>query len=153
MTDVNGLRLAYRGLVAGLAGAYVWAAVVMTLAGLVVGDPLAPLRPIALAISPLAGSRELAFVLGLAGIQAAGALVGMCFAYFMARFFTVRATMRIAAPVAAMLAWGLIAAVLESERVAVPPAFHAMAVAGTIGYGLMLGARVPVRGEVERTPA
>lgn len=150
MTDVNGLRLAYRGFVAGLAGAYVWAAVVMTLSALLLADPLAPLRPIALAISPLAGSPELAFVLGLAGVQAAGALIGMCFAYFMARFFTVRATMRVAAPVTAVLAWGLIAAVLEAEGVGVPPAFHAVAVIGTIGYGLLLGAQVPVRGEVAR---
>jgi hypothetical protein len=151
MTDVNGLRLAYRGFVSGLAGAYVWAALAMTLSALLSADPLAPLRPIALAISPLAGSPELAFVLGLAAVQAAGALVGMCFAYFMARFFTVRATMRIAAPVTAVLAWGLIAAVLEAERVGVPPAFHAVAVIGTIGYGLLLGAQVPVRGEVVRS--
>lgn len=150
MTAVNGLRLAYRGFVAGLAGAYVWAAVVMTLSWLLAADPLAPLRPIALAISPLASSPELAFVLGLAAVQAAGALVGMCFAYFMARFFTVRATMRIAAPITAVLAWGLIAAALEAERAAVPPAFHAVAVIGAIGYGLLLGARVPVRGEVAR---
>jgi hypothetical protein len=150
MTAVNGLRLAYRGFVAGLAGAYVWAAVVMTLSSLLAADPLAPLRPIALAISPLAGPPELAFVLGLAAVQAAGALVGMCFAYFMARFFTVRATMRIAAPVTAVLAWGLIAAVLEAERVPVPSTFHAVAVIGAIGYGLLLGARVPVRGEVAR---
>ena len=151
MTDVNGLRLAYRGFVAGLAGAYVWAAVVMTLSGLLAADPLAPLRPIALAISPMAGSPELAFVLGLAAVQAAGALVGMFFAYFVARFFTVRATMRIAAPVTAILAWGLIAAILEAEQVGVPPAFHAVAVIGAIGYGMLLGARVPVRGEVART--
>lgn len=151
MTDVNGLRLAYRGFVAGLAGAYVWAAVVMTLSGLLAGDPLSPLRPIALAISPLAGTPELAFVLGLAAIQAAGALIGMCFAYFVARFFTVRATMRIVAPVTAILAWGLIAAVLEAEQVGVPPAFHAVAIVGAIGYGMLLGARVPVRGEVART--
>jgi hypothetical protein len=150
MTDVNGLRLAYRGFVAGLAGAYVWAAVVMTLSGLFAGDPLAPLRPIALAISPLAGSPELAFVVGLASVQAAGALVGMCFAYFIARFFTVRATMRVAAPVTALLAWGLIAAVLEAEGVGAPPAFQAVAIVATIGYGLLLGARVPVRGEVVR---
>jgi len=150
MTDVNGLRLAYRGFVAGLAGAYVWAAVVMTLSGLLAADPLAPLRPIALAISPLAGSPELAFVLGLAAVQAAGALVGMSFAYFMARFFTVRATMRLAAPVTAILAWGLIAAVLEAKQVGVTPGFHAVAVIGAVGYGLLLGARVPVRGEVTR---
>ena len=151
MTDVNGLHLAYRGFVAGLAGAYVWAAVVMALSGLMADDPLAALRPIALAISPLAGSPELAFVIGLAGIQAAGALVGMCFAYFVARFFTVRATMRIAAPATALLVWGLIAAVLEAGRVGVPPAFHSVAVIGSIGYGLLLGASVPVRAEVSRT--
>lgn len=150
MTELNGLRLAYRGFVAGLAGAYVWMAVVMTISALLLADPLAPLRPIALAISPLAGSPELAFVLGLAGVQAAGALVGMCFAYFMARFFTVRATMRLAAPATALLAWGLIAAVLGAEGVGLPPAFQATAVVGTIGYGLLLGASVPLRGEVAR---
>lgn len=151
MTDVNGLRLAYRGFVAGLAGAYVWMAVVMTLSALLLADPLAPLRPIALAISPLAGSAELAFVLGLAGVQAAGGLVGMCFAYFVARFFTVRATMRLAAPATALLAWGLIGAMLGAKGVGLPPAFHATAVIGTIGYGLLLGAAVPLRGEVART--
>lgn len=151
MTDVNGLRLAYRGFVAGLAGAYVWAAVVMTLSGLLAADPLAPLRPIALAVSPLAGTPELAFVTGLAAIQAAGALIGMCFAYFIARFFTVRATMRVAAPITAILAWALIAAVLEAEGMGVPPTFHAVAVVGAVGYGLLLGARVPVRAEVART--
>ena len=150
MTDVNGLRLAYRGLVAGLAGAYVWAALAMALAGLVWGDPLAPLRPFALAISPLAGYPELAFVLGLAAVQAGGGLIGMCFAYFMARFFTVRATMRVAAPVTAILVWGLIAAVLERDGASLTPAFHAVAVVGTLGYGLLLGAGVPVRGEVAR---
>lgn len=150
MTDVNGPRLAYRGFVAGLAGAYIWAALAMTLSALLSADPLAPLRPIALAISPLAGSPELAFVLGLATVQAAGALLGMSFAYFMARFFTVRATMRVAAPVTAILAWGLIAAVLEAEQVGVTPGFHAVAVIGAMGYGLLLGARVPLRGEVTR---
>lgn len=150
MTELNGLRLAYRGFVAGLAGAYVWVAVVMTISALLLADALAPLRPIALAISPLAGSPELAFVLGLAGVQGAGALIGMCFAYFMARFFTVRATMRVAAPVTALLAWGLIAAMLDARGVTMPAAFHATAVIGTIGYGLLLGAAVPVRSEVAR---
>ena len=57
------------------------------------GDPLRPLRPLALALTPLAGSPELAFVLGLAAVQAGGAVIGMCFAYFFARFFTVRDTL------------------------------------------------------------
>lgn len=150
MTDVNGLRLAYRGLVAGLAGAHVWAALVMTLSGLATADPLAPLRPIALAISPLAGSSELAFVLGLAVIQAAGALIGMSFAYFVARFFTVRATVRVAAPIAAVLVWGLITALFERDGTALAPVIQATAVVATIGYGLMLGAQVPIRPEVAR---
>ena len=67
MTEVNGLRLAYRGFVSGLAGAYVWAAIAMALSGLLHGDPVEPLRPIATAISPLAGTPELAFVLGPSG--------------------------------------------------------------------------------------
>src|SRR6188768_2709401 len=87
MTDVNGLRLPYRGFIAGLAGGYVWAAIAMLLAALAEGDPLRPLRPIALALTPIAGSPELAFVLGLAAVQAGGAVIGMCFAYFFARFF------------------------------------------------------------------
>ena len=72
MTEVNGLRLAYRGLIAGLEGGYVWAAIAMTLGAIVSGDPLRPLRPLAMAITPPAGSAELAFVLGLAaGAEAA----------------------------------------------------------------------------------
>jgi hypothetical protein len=90
VTEVNGLRLAYRGLIAGLAGGYVWAAIAMTLAGIVHGDPLRPLEPLALALAPFARSPELSFVLGLGAVQAGGALVGMCFAYFFGRFFTVR---------------------------------------------------------------
>ena len=93
MTEVMGLRLAYRGFVTGLAGAYVWAAIAMLLGAALHGDPLHPLRPLAMALSPVADSPELAFVLGLAAVQAGGALVGMCFAYFFARFFTIRATL------------------------------------------------------------
>ena len=152
MTDINGLRLAYRGFVSGLAGAYVWAAIAMSLAGLAFGDPLLPLRPIALVIHPLAGSTELSFVLGLAGIQAAGALVGMCFAYFFARYFTIRATLAVAAPAVALLVWGLVAAILAREGYGLSLGTHAVMVAATLGYGLLLGAGVPVRGEVARYP-
>ena len=150
MTEVMGLRLAYRGFVTGLAGAYVWAAIAMLLAGLVHGDPLRPLRPLAIAISPLADTPELAFVLGLVAIQAGGALVGMCFAYFFARFFTVRATLAAAAPVVALLAWALIAAGL-ARGLGVPLlAVEIAPIAATIGYGLLLGVGTPVRGEVTR---
>jgi hypothetical protein len=62
-----------------------------------------------------AGSPELSFVLGLAAVQLGGGLIGMCFAYFFARFFRVHATLWVAAPVVALLAWSLIGAVLARE--------------------------------------
>ena len=150
MTDVNGLRLAYRGFVSGLAGAYVWAAIAMTLSSLVHGDPIAPLRPIANAIVPVAGSAELSFVLGLAGVQAAGGLVGMVFAYFFARFFTVRATLGVAGPTTAVLAWSLLQLGIGGAAGAIAPSLQVIMVAAAVGYGLLLGANVPVRGEVVR---
>jgi hypothetical protein len=148
MTEVMGLRLAYRGFVTGIAGAYVWVAIAMLLGAVLHGDPLQPLRPLAIAISPLADSSELAFVLGLIGIQAGGALVGMCFAYFFARFFTVRATLATAAPIVALLAWALISAGLARGLGAPLGALEVAPILATIGYGLLLGAGVPIRGEV-----
>jgi len=150
VTEVNGLRLAYRGLVAGLAGGYVWAAVAMLLSALADGDPLRPLRPIALALSPVAGSSELAFVLGLAAVQAGGALVGMCFAYFFARFFTVRATLAIAAPAFALLAWGMLGAVVARDSGIVEFGTHPIPAIASLAYGLLLGRAAPLRGEVMR---
>ncbi len=150
VTEVIGLRLAYRGLVAGLAGGYVWAAIAMLLSGLADGDPLRPLRPIALAFSPLASSPELAFVLGLAAIQGGGAMIGMCFAYFFARFFTVRATLAIAAPVFTVLIWGMIGAVVARDSGIVEFATHPIPALASLGYGLLLGAAIPLRGEVIR---
>ncbi|MGH2445094.1 MAG: hypothetical protein ACRDGD_03545, partial [Candidatus Limnocylindria bacterium] len=146
MTEVNGLRLAYRGFVTGLAAGYVWTAIAMLLSAITAGDPLAPLRPIALAFTPLAGSAELAFVLGLAAVQAGGALVGMCFAYFFARFFTVRATLSVAAPIVALLAWTLVAAVMARGDGFDRSALQAIPIVATLGYGLLLAAGVPVRG-------
>lgn len=154
MTEVNGLRLAYRGFIAGLAGGYVWAAIAMILSGLADGDALRPLRPLALALTPVAGSPELAFVLGLAALQAGGGLVGMCFAYFFARFFTVRPTLAIAAPTFTLLIWGLLAAVVASNTGIVDFATHPIPAVASLGFGVLLGAAIPVRGEVIRpTPA
>jgi hypothetical protein len=150
VTEVNGLRLAYRGFIAGLAGGYVWAAIAMLLSGIAEGDPLRPLRPFAIAVTPMAASPELAFVLGLFVVQAGGALVGMCFAYFFARFFTVRATLAAAAPAFALLAWGLAAAIVVHDTGLVTFATHPIPVVASIGFGLLLGAAVPVRGEVTR---
>jgi hypothetical protein len=152
MTEVNGLRLAYRGFVAGLAGAYVWAAIAMVLSGIFAGDPLRPLRPIAEALTPLATSSELAFVLGLAAIQLGGAVVGMCFAYFFGRFFTVRATLTIAAPAVAVLVWAIVATALVRTTGTDELSMAAIPIVATIGYGLLVGAAVPVRAEVSRQP-
>lgn len=151
MTEVNGLRLAYRGLVSGIAGAYVWAAIAMALSGWLHGDPIEPLRPLAMAISPLAGSPELAFVLGLAAVQAGGAVIGMCFAYFFARFFTVRGTLALAGPVVAILAWALVTVLLDRGRGSMPETYQAVAVLATVGFGVVLGLNVPIRGEVTRS--
>jgi hypothetical protein len=150
VTEVNGLRLAYRGFVAGLAGGYVWAAIAMLLSGLAEGDPLRPLRPIALAFSPVASSPELAFVLGLAAIQGGGALIGMCFAYFFARFFTVRATLAIAAPVFTVLIWGLVVAAASRDGGSAAFAAHSIPAVASLGYGLLLGAALPIRRDVTR---
>ena len=150
MTDVNGLRLAYRGFVAGLAGGYVWAAIAMVLAGIVHDDPLRALEPLALALSPFAGSRELAFVLGLAVVQAGGGLIGMGFAYFFGRYFTVRGTVTAAAPAFALLAWGLIGAGMNRDSGAVSVASQAIPLVASLGYGLLVGVAIPLRGEVKR---
>lgn len=150
MTEVNGLRLAYRGFIAGLAGGYAWAAMAMLIAGLATGDPLVPLRPFAQAIAPAADSPELAFVLGFAAVQAGGALIGMWFAYFFARFFTVRTTLTVAAPIVALLAWGLIAAAFTRDADGSAIAGSVAPVLATLVYGLFLAAGVPVRREVLR---
>lgn len=152
MTEVNGLRLAFRGFVAGIAGGYVWSAIAMTLAALLHGDPLRPLRPIAMSITPTGGSTELSFVLGLAAVQAGGAVVGMLVSYFFARFFTVRPTLLAAAPVLALMTWGLVALVIQRESPGADFGAHVVPLLATIGYGLLLGAWVPVRGEVLRYP-
>ena len=152
MTEVNGLRLAYRGFVSGIAGAYVWAAIAMALSGLLHGDPLEPLRPLATAISPLAGTRELAFVLGLAAVQAGGAVIGMVFAYFFARFFTVRTTLALAGPVVAVLAWALLSVAIEQASGSPTATDQLVAILATVGFGVILGANVPLRGEVTRYP-
>ena len=149
MTEINGLRLAYRGFITGLAASYVWLALAMAASGLLLGDALAPLRPVAAAVSPNATSPELAFVIGLMTVQAGGGLVGICFAYFFARFFTVRGTVVLAAPAFTLLAWTLLHAGL-STLTTVPAGVAPVAAFACLGYGLLLGVGVPVRGEVVR---
>jgi hypothetical protein len=151
MTEVVGLRLAYRGFVTGLAAAYAWMAVAMLSSAILTGDALAPLRPLAVAIMPVvAGRAEVAFVLGLGLVQTGGGLVGMCFAYFFGRFFTVRATLATAAPAFALLAWALIAAGLTGFGTSESLVIGLAPLLGTLAYGLLLGQGLPVRGEVLR---
>lgn len=154
MTEVNGLRLAYRGFVTGLAAAYVWLAVAMTVAGLLAGDALAPLAPLAnTLVVEAAVTPALAFVVGFAMVQAAGAMVGMCFAYFFGRFFTVRRTMSLAAPAVALLAWALLATGVGTLIGSNVLSLQLAPLLATLAYGVVLGAGVPVRAEVIRSTA
>ncbi len=152
VTEVNGLHLAYRGFVAGLAGAYVWVAIAM-LAAAPTGSPLEPLRILG-SIGPhgWGASVSESFVLALGLAQVVGAGIGIGFAYFFGRFFTVRITLGIAAICVAVLAWSLL-----STRLALAAAMDPMTVGtsagmllGTLAYGWVLGWSIPVRGDVTR---
>ena len=148
MTEVNGLRLAYRGFVTGIAGAYVWAAIAMALAGLVHGDPIAPLRPVATAISPLAGTPELAFVLG-PGRRAARRRPRRDVLRLLLRPLLHRAPhARRRRSGGRRAGVGAARGRLDQLGQAVPVELQVIGVAATIGFGLVLGAGVPVRGEV-----
>jgi hypothetical protein len=151
MTTVNGLRLAYRGFVTGLAAGYVWLATAMVLGALVHDEALQPLRPLAALILPAAGgSSSTSFVLGFGLVQLAAATVGMCFSYFFGRFFTVRPTLATAAPCFALLAWALIAAAASRGDGIGRLGFAVAPLGATLAYGLLLGAGLPLRGDVER---
>jgi hypothetical protein len=141
VTEINGLRLAYRGLVTGLAAGWVWAATAMV-GGLIVGwRPLLPLE----LLGGGDGRQELA--LGMAIAQLASGGIGMTFAYFFARYFTVRGTLLAAAPSFALLAWlatgSALAAGTEVE-------LQLTLGIASIVYGLLLGVGLPVRGQVAR---
>ncbi len=151
MTVVNGLRLAYRGFVTGLAAGYAWLAVVMLAGALLERDPLAPLRPLVALLAPGHTDAATAFVLGFALVQLVAAGLGMVFAYFFGRFFTIRTTVALAAPSFALLAWALLVATLgvgagEGLEPALAPLL------ATLVYGALLGAGLPLRGDVLRTP-
>jgi hypothetical protein len=144
MTEVNGLHLAFRGLVAGLAGGWVWLAI--ALGGLRMAD-VDPLGATAFLGNGTLGS-------GLIGSLAVAQLVtggiGMLFAYFFARYFTVRATLAIAATAFALLAWLALSKLLDGSWLTVTR--YAVLTIAAMAYGLMLGGAVPVRGEVLRHP-
>ncbi|HET7520310.1 MAG TPA: hypothetical protein VFK61_02100 [Candidatus Limnocylindria bacterium] len=145
MTEINGLRLAYRGLITGLAGGWVWAAAAM-LGGLLAGrQPLLPLE----VLGGGDGRGELA--IGMVVTQLAGGGVGMGFAYFFARYFTVRGTLLAAAPCFALLAWLAAGTFLPGAGDAAVP--QLILGAASVLYGLLLGAGLPVRSQVQRQPS
>lgn len=145
MTEINGLHLAYRGFVAGLAAGYVWAAAAMLGALLSGDDPLAPLHL-------LGGAGREGLLAGIALLQVGAAGIGMTFAYFFARFFTTRRTLAVAGPCFGVLAW-LVVAQLVGSRLGHDLAALGMQVAPLAAsalYGVMLGAAVPTRVDVLR---
>lgn len=140
MTEINGLRLAYRGLVTGLAAGWVWAATAM-IGGLLVGwRPLLPLELLG------GGSGPAELALGIAIAQLASGGIGMTFAYFFARYFTVRATLAVAAPCFAILAWLVLGRLTQSSATT-----NVVLLTATLLYGVMLGAAVPIRGDLLRS--
>jgi hypothetical protein len=140
VTEINGLRLAYRGLVTGLAAGWVWAAAAM-LGGLLAGwRPLLPLE----LLGGGTGRDELA--LGIAIVALASGGIGMAFAYFFARYFTVRGTLAVAAPCFAVLAWLVLGRLTETSATT-----NLVLLAASLLYGIMLGASVPIRGDLLRS--
>jgi hypothetical protein len=146
MTDVNGLHLAFRGLIAGLAAGWVWVAVALTGLLLAGSDPLAATTTLG---NGTAGS-GLISALAIAQVVAGG--IGLVFAYFFARYFTVRGTLAIAALAFAVLCWLATAYVLDGGWLSMTRQAVLTLAAGS--YGAMLGGGVPTRTEVlrERPP-
>lgn len=143
MTEVNGPRLAYRGLVAGLAAGWVWLAI--ALAGLLAvgADPLGLIRP-------LGGGPAWAAVGALAVAQLVAGFVGLCFTYFFGRYFTIRSTLAVSATAFAVLAW--LAASDLAGAATLRWSVQAVLVIASLAYGATLGSSAPIRGEVLREP-
>lgn len=140
MTEINGLRLAYRGVVIGLTGGYVWAATAMLGVLLAGGDPLSPLRI-------LGGEGREGLLAGIGLLQVGSAGIGMTFAYFFGRYFTVRGTLALAAPCFAALAWLLVLRMgLDPGQIETQLALAT----ATLLYGVVLGAGLPLRTELVR---
>ncbi|HEX2141702.1 MAG TPA: hypothetical protein VHK28_05425 [Candidatus Limnocylindria bacterium] len=144
MTEVNGLRLAVRGLTGGLAAGYVWLAVTLLLAA-PFGDPLAPHARLADWVLPASATREGSLLLGLSVAQLVGGAFGLLFAYFVGRFFTVRPTMLLAATCVALLAWLAAGSATDPQLTAQIPMLVAVLV-----YGAVLGHALPLRDDVLR---
>jgi hypothetical protein len=141
MTEVNGVRLAYRGLIAGLAAGWVWLAIAL-LGFLALGvDPLTPVRP-------LGGGPWWAAIGAVALAQIGSGLLGMLFAYLFGRYFTMRATLAVAATAFALLSWLAVADLAGVDGLGW--SIQVVLAVASLAYGAMLGNAVPVRGEVLR---
>jgi hypothetical protein len=150
MTEIYGLRLAYRGLIAGLAGGYVWLAVAMVMSWPITG-PLSPVQMLA-AVAPdrLALAPGSSFLLALMLVELTAGAMGLGFAYFLGRYFTVRRTLAAAGPCFALLAWLAVSEGLGVSRL--PLAVQVGLAFATLLYGTLLGAAIPTRPELLRTP-
>ena len=144
MTEVDGLHLAFRGLFAGLAAGWVWVAVACT--GLLVAgsDPLAATGSLG---NGTAGS-GLISALAIAQVSAGG--IGLVFAYFFGRYFTVRGTLAVAALAFALLCWLATAYVLDGSWLSLTR--QAVLTVAALAYGAMLAGGVRTRPEVLRGP-
>ena len=142
MTEVNGFRLAYRGLVAGLSAGWIWLAIV--LGGLLLAgtDPLGATR----ALGNGSTASGLIAALGLAQALAGG--IGLVFAYFFGRYFTVRGTLAAAGPAFALLCWLAVSRLTDGAGLG--GTAQAVLVIAAVAYGLVLGSALPTRGEVLR---
>jgi hypothetical protein len=140
VTEINGLRLAYRGLVTGLAAGWVWAATAMIGGLLVGGRPLLPLELLGGGL----GREELALGIAIALLASGG--IGIAFAYFFARYFTVRGTLLAAAPCFAVLAWLVLGRLTDNSATT-----NVVLLTASLLYGIILGADVPVRGDLLRS--
>jgi hypothetical protein len=141
VTQINGLRLAYRGLIIGLAAGYVWLAAAMLGAILAAVNPVEPLYVLG------GGRSQIDLAQGIALHQLGSGGIGMVFAYFFARYFTVRPTLAAAGPCFAVLSWLLVSPALGVRTDAAQQAILLLA---SVAYGTMLGLGLPVRGEVTR---
>jgi hypothetical protein len=142
VTEVNGLHLAFRGLTAGLAAGWVWVAVALTGLVLAGSDPLAATTPLG---NGTAGS---GLISALAIAQVASGGIGLVFAYFFGRYFTVRLTLALTALAFAVLCWLATAYVLDGSWLSLTR--QAVLTLASVAYGAMLGGAVPTRNEVLR---
>jgi hypothetical protein len=142
VTEVNGFRLAYRGLVAGLAAGWVWLAI--ALAGLLLAgtNPLGATRALG------TGTDSSGLIVALALAQTIAGGIGLVFAYFFGRYFTARPTLAVAAPVFAVLCWLAVANLTNGAGLGWVA--QAVLIVAAAVYGLILGSALPTRGEVLR---